>query len=480
MNILIEIDSQHKGLLIAIGKYFINLSYNVNFVARDKMVEKIIKRELETSNYKIFLLPDFEKTPQISDHDQVIKKSKELEKKYNINFSLLMAKDRAFGRGYIFNAIKYPKIKRSKWPKVYKYKIVNDKFDFFEKVIEETKPNLILSISRTYELNVLSSCKSIKYLTLTTLRYGDRLFWSDNEFLGSSKLIESIKQNIKKNINQLEDIKYEQIEESRLAHKGIDYSFFGVLRGLFEQFLKEIKQILLRNRKKNSYPIFGWMPTRFRRYMIYKFLTKKGVVPDEKKLGKYIYFPLHLEPEIALLGASPEFNNSMEIVAWLSKSLTADFNLVIKEQPFSFGVRPKEFYEQLMEIPGVYFAKPQVHPWEWIKGSSMVSTISGTAGVEAVYFKKPVISYGKHQFINYLPTVKFCTSFFDTKENFDKLLSQDKKSEIFELSKRSLINAMRDNSFNLPEYKYKYKSEKIETKLAEKVIDDLKKYLDFH
>ena len=77
MNILIEIDSQHKGLLIAIGKYFINLSYNVNFVARDKMVEKIIKRELETSNYKIFLLPDFEKTPQISDHDQVIKKSKE-------------------------------------------------------------------------------------------------------------------------------------------------------------------------------------------------------------------------------------------------------------------------------------------------------------------------------------------------------------------------------------------------------------------
>ena len=298
--------------------------------------------------------------------------------------------------------------------------------------------------------------------------------------MGSSKLIESIKQNIKKNINQLEDIKYEQIEESRLAHKGIDYSFFGVLRGLFEQFLKEIKQILLRNRKKNSYPIFGWMPTRFRRYMIYKFLTKKGVVPDEKKLGKYIYFPLHLEPEIALLGASPEFNNSMEIVAWLSKSLTADFNLVIKEQPFSFGVRPKEFYEQLMEIPGVYFAKPQVHPWEWIKGSSMVSTISGTAGVEAVYFKKPVISYGKHQFINYLPTVKFCTSFFDTKENFDKLLSQDKKSEIFELSKRSLINAMRDNSFNLPEYKYKYKSEKIETKLAEKVIDDLKKYLDFH
>ena len=51
---------------------------------------------------------------------------------------------------------------------------------------------------------------------------------------------------------------------------------------------------------------------------------------SDKKIGKYIYFPLHLEPEIALLGASPEFNNSMELATWLAKSLPVDFNLVIK------------------------------------------------------------------------------------------------------------------------------------------------------
>ena len=480
MNILIEIDSQQKGLFMSIGQHFLNQKNEVAFIARDEKVEKLIKNNIKGQNYKIFLLPDFQSKPKIQNNEKVMEESCKLEKKYGINFSFLMSKDRAFGRGYLFNAIKYPKVLRSKWTKIYKYKTINDKFNFFNYIFDDFKPNLILSHSRTYELNIIANYHSVKYLTLTTLRFGSRLFWSDNEFLTSSRLINSIKTNILKDVDTLKDIKYEQLEESRLAHKDIDYSFFGAIKGSYEQILKEVKQILLNNRKKNSYTLFGWIPTRFRRYLIYKFLTSKGVVPGDKKIGKYIYFPLHLEPEIALLGASPEFNNSMELATWLAKSLPVDFNLVIKEQPFSFGIRPKWFYEQLLEIPGVYFAKPQVHPWDWIKGSSIVSTISGTAGVEGVYFKKPVMSFGKHQFINYLPTVKHCTSFFDTKENFEKLISLEQKSEIFELSKKSLMSAMSENSFDLPEYKYKYKSEKFENEMAKIVITELEKYLDFN
>ena len=63
--------------------------------------------------------------------------------------------------------------------------------------------------------------------------------------------------------------------------------------------------------------------------------------------------PLHLEPEIALLALSPEFNNSMEMIAWISKSLPADALVVVKEQPFSFGVRSRRYYHQLMQIGNV-------------------------------------------------------------------------------------------------------------------------------
>jgi len=39
--------------------------------------------------------------------------------------------------------------------------------------------------------------------------------------------------------------------------------------------------------------------------------------------------------------------------------------------------------------------------WDWIKVSSIITTITGTVGIEAVHHKKPVISFGAHQALIY-------------------------------------------------------------------------------
>ena len=99
-----------------------------------------------------------------------------------------------------------------------------------------------------------------------------------------------------------------------------------------------------------------------------------------------------MEPEVALLSISPEFNNSMEMIAWISKSVPADVLLVIKEQPLSFGIRSRHYYDNFRRIENVVLADPRVHSWEWIRAASVVATITGSVGFEAVHFERPTVT----------------------------------------------------------------------------------------
>tara|TARA_B100000745_G_scaffold16736_1_gene11984 strand:- start:145 stop:786 length:642 start_codon:yes stop_codon:yes gene_type:complete len=174
------------------------------------------------------------------------------------------------------------------------------------------------------------------------------------------------------------------------------------------------------------------------------------VTPSDLKGYDLVYVPLHLEPEIALLQASPEFNNSLEMIVWISKSLPANCALVVKEQPISFGIRDLRFYQMLEKTANVFWARPDVHPWDWIKSSKIVATISGTTAYEAIYFGKPVISYGIHQAINLLPTVRVVSDYESTSGAVNDLLGLLENDIIFSKCSQWLANACEQTSFALP------------------------------
>ena len=94
-----------------------------------------------------------------------------------------------------------------------------------------------------------------------------------------------------------------------------------------------------------GYKFLGWYPSLFRRPYMYNYFRKYGEKPENMRGFNLVYFPLHYEPEISLLSVSPEFNNSMELIAWVSKSLPANILLVVKEQPYSYGIRSKNYYD---------------------------------------------------------------------------------------------------------------------------------------
>ena len=154
---------------------------------------------------------------------------------------------------------------------------------------------------------------------------------------------------------------------------------------------------------------------------MYRYFQRNGVRPEDLQDYRIVYVPLHMEPEAALMSVSPEFNNSMEMITWISKSLPADTQIVVKEQPFSFGIRSKHYYDNLQRIGNVALASPNVHPWDWIRAARVTATITGTAGIEAVYFGKPVLSFGRHQVINRLPSVRFADSYVTTRKTHQRV-----------------------------------------------------------
>jgi hypothetical protein len=181
-----------------------------------------------------------------------------------------------------------------------------------------------------------------------------------------------------------------------------------------------------------------------------------------------------MEPELSILSFSPEFNNSMELIAWVSKSLPADTLIVVKEQPFSYGIRSKHYYDNLRRIGNVVLAHPATPSWQWIKCSVLVASVVGTAGVEAIFHDKPVLSAGKHQLINHLPTVRYITNFDSTKEAVKELLLLSEDDKLFKVSKEALYNAHNDVSFELVDIEKTLRSRELHMDLAEVAVRSIK------
>lgn len=129
---------------------------------------------------------------------------------------------------------------------------------------------------------------------------------------------------------------------------------------------------------------------------------------DKMEPGEdFVYFPLNLEPEIFLLLYAPHATNQLYYIRQVAQSLPLNFKLYVKEHPTMVGYRPRSFYKELKKMPNVKLINPKIKSFDLIKQTKLVTTITGTAGWEALFFKKPSITFG-YNFYNNLSMVKHC------------------------------------------------------------------------
>lgn len=113
--------------------------------------------------------------------------------------------------------------------------------------------------------------------------------------------------------------------------------------------------------------------------------------------NKFVYFPLHLQPEYSTMLLAPMHLNQIEVIRKISRSIPINYKLYVKEHPHMIkyrGWRNLDYYKEIRNIPNVELLDPYMSSQRLIKQSEMVATITGTAGLEALFHEKPVIVFG--------------------------------------------------------------------------------------
>jgi hypothetical protein len=104
----------------------------------------------------------------------------------------------------------------------------------------------------------------------------------------------------------------------------------------------------------------------------------------------YIYYPLHLEPEIATLIITQYDQRS--IIDIVVRQLPLAWKLVIKDHPAQIGQRDPAFFRELgSRYPNIVFVDPGVSSQLLARRARATLTLSGTVTLEALILGTPAI-----------------------------------------------------------------------------------------
>lgn len=149
-------------------------------------------------------------------------------------------------------------------------------------------------------------------------------------------------------------------------------------------------------------------------------LKRLAVKVDYTK--KYVYFPLHLQPELTTSSIGRIYFDQMLAIEIISKMLPKDWLIYVKENPKQTEFqRSRGFFERLELLKNVRLVPRDESSAQLIQGSQFTATITGTAGWEALTKGKPVLVFGNIWYQNFEGAFKYDPS---TKDLFNKIISK--------------------------------------------------------
>lgn len=152
--------------------------------------------------------------------------------------------------------------------------------------------------------------------------------------------------------------------------------------------------------------------TRLRSNKILKYYESLVKEPDLGK--KYIYFPMHFQPEATTLPQAGFYSAQLLIAETLASSIPEDVILYVKEHPAYWlmkdrnecvsEARTKWFYDRMNSLPNVVLLPHDYSSFELLDNCQCVATANGTVGWEALFKGKSVLAFGNY-FYNYFDKV---------------------------------------------------------------------------
>jgi len=349
------------------------------------------------------------------------------ERQTNINLWSLIYSERSF---YRFN--EFFNFKRSEL-----LGITEQICKFTEKVLDEIDPDFLIIHMTDVFRNLLfcEICRSrnVKILMLNPTRFGFKTMISSEFDKFDSIIVDNSKKSKFRNLLELKEYEknfssYKQGEKIYRTKYLTPFwkRPFRYLRILSETDNPEFKSFYENFGKTKAKLIYKRFPlkTQFNKIHVERFLDQNAITKISKDT-KFIFFPLHIEPERSLTVNAPFFTNQIEFITSVAKSVPLEYKLYVKEHPV-MGIRnwrKIEFYKEILELPNVVLIHPSVKSEELLKHCSLVITIAGTAGIEGAFYKKPCIVFSDVSYKN-LPFVKRLYNFDYLFETIQECLSK--------------------------------------------------------
>jgi len=122
--------------------------------------------------------------------------------------------------------------------------------------------------------------------------------------------------------------------------------------------------------------------------------------PDLSK--KFIYVPLHYQPECNTSPMGGAFVSQILMIKTLSAALPEGWRIYVKEHPvqwMAFGLnytdsRYPDYYKEIARVKNVHLIPVETDTYYLVKQAQAVATVTGTAGWEAVLRGKPALIFG--------------------------------------------------------------------------------------
>lgn len=150
---------------------------------------------------------------------------------------------------------------------------------------------------------------------------------------------------------------------------------------------------------------------------------------------KYIYFPLHLQPESSTSPNSQLFSRQEIAIQMISSCLPKGVMLYVKEHPaywmsaerydFINDSRSKDYYDFINKLPNVRIINHNASTTKLIDGAIALATINGSAGWEAMIREKPIIMFG-NSFYKHMDEVYKIKNSNDCKKALYEIINEGK------------------------------------------------------
>jgi hypothetical protein len=385
------------------------------------------------------------------DEAAVINRAQEMERRLGVTINRLIVPDRHFGRGYSLAGYYHP---RSRYSECTSYlQAVHaycESLDFWQEEFQSKGINLCIDGSR--EAFHMARCMDIPYRVLIGSRFQNYNNWAHNDHYENPKFEERW--------HELKDSDGLEMESPYLAHQANRKRSLNQVK-----LTRTVKNIILTTlrygywhlrgyEKARGYYFWGTIQFHIRLWAAHRHMRRlaKTKLPD--LAGKrFVYYPLHVEPETALHGLSPEYFYQHALIAAVSRDLPAGVYLAVKEAYGSLGRRPANFYRQVADLKNVVWVDVWERGFDCARQANAVVTICGTAGLEAVTSGTPVIAFGRHNIYNFLPSVQVVEDETMLAGYLRNALCRNDAERVSAEGKR-LLRAIVDESFDMGKFDY--------------------------